>query len=192
VPVDVGTNCVIWMVICWLAVIPAESATDAAIVCVPTERLLVENEPPVPIRPSRFEVHAMLDVRLPSSASLAVPAKFTVATDENDEKFVGVWIWTTGALLTAVTVIGRIAIDEPPGPLTRRVAVQTPGLRNVWLTLAPDTAPLPTPVKLHTQDVISPVEVLFKVTVSGAVPAGGFTVKDATGAAGGGALTTIW
>ena len=59
---------------------PPESVTEAVIVCVPTERT-VENAPPEPIGPSRLEFQVRLLVRLPSSASLAVPEKFTVSAE---------------------------------------------------------------------------------------------------------------
>src|SRR5258708_2631850 len=51
---------------------PRASETVAVIRCVPEESVL-ENEPPVPICPSRFEVHFRLEVRFPSWVSLAEP-----------------------------------------------------------------------------------------------------------------------
>src|SRR3990172_11210926 len=52
---------------------PPLSVTDAVIVWVPTDRVLVENDPPAPMLPFTLEVHARLAVRFPSSASVAVP-----------------------------------------------------------------------------------------------------------------------
>lgn len=54
---------------------PPESATDAVIMCVPTDKLEEENVPPEPIGPSMLEIQTRLPLRLPSSESLAVPVK---------------------------------------------------------------------------------------------------------------------
>ena len=56
---------------------PPESVTDAVIVCEPTVSALVETVPPDPIAPSRFELHEMLPVTLPSSVSVAVAMNVT-------------------------------------------------------------------------------------------------------------------
>ena len=59
------------------AVRPPESVTEAVIVCVPADRMAVENVLPQPIEPSMLEVQVRLPLRTPSSASLAVPEKLT-------------------------------------------------------------------------------------------------------------------
>lgn len=52
---------------------PPESVTEAVIVCVPTDKLEVENVPPEPIEPSMLEVQVRLSLRPPSSISKAQP-----------------------------------------------------------------------------------------------------------------------
>jgi len=83
---------------------PPESVTLAVIVCVPLESVL-ENEPPVPIWPSMFDVHFKLPVRTPSSVSLAEAANEMEVLYAYDELLDGLVIDTVGAVLaTAVCV----------------------------------------------------------------------------------------
>ena len=49
------------------------SVADAVMVCVPGERADVENLPPLPILPSRFDTQDRLFEMLPSSLSTALP-----------------------------------------------------------------------------------------------------------------------
>src|SRR2546429_4132113 len=58
---------------------PVPSVTEAVIVCVPDESTLVVIVPPVPSAPSRLEVQVTVELRLPSSASVAVAVKVTGA-----------------------------------------------------------------------------------------------------------------
>jgi len=62
------------IIITYSPVSPPESVTEAVIVWVPSPSF-TENDPPVPIVPSRSEVQVKLVVRFPSSLSIAVPAK---------------------------------------------------------------------------------------------------------------------
>ncbi|MBK7518547.1 MAG: hypothetical protein IPI75_00010 [Gammaproteobacteria bacterium] len=62
-----------------LAVAPLESVTEAVIVCVPALRAVVLKAAPEPITPSRLELQLSDAARLPSSVSVAVPPKLTVA-----------------------------------------------------------------------------------------------------------------
>jgi len=64
---------------------PPLSVTEAVIKCVPTDSVLVENEPPLPIPPSRLHVHDKPPLRSPSSASVAVPLKSIVSSSVNEE-----------------------------------------------------------------------------------------------------------
>ncbi len=58
---------------------PPESVTEAVMVWLPTDRELVEKEPPEPMAPSMLEVQLRDEVRLPSSVSLAVPLNDTLS-----------------------------------------------------------------------------------------------------------------
>ena len=59
---------------------PPESVTEAVIMWVPSLRV-AEKLPPVPIGPTKSEVQLRLPVRVPSSVSVAVPAKLMVAPE---------------------------------------------------------------------------------------------------------------
>ena len=78
---------------------PPESVTEAVIVWVPAESELVENEPPEPMTPSRLEVHDRLEVREPSSTSVAVPENDTEVPISKELPLAGAVIVTTGGLL---------------------------------------------------------------------------------------------
>jgi len=82
------------------------SVTEAVIVCVPIERVEIENEPPLPIVPSRLEVQARLADRSPSSTSLAVPMNVTGVPDTKDELSAGEVMFTDGAVLGGVVFVG--------------------------------------------------------------------------------------
>ncbi len=74
---------------------PPLSVTEAVIVCVPPDRVFVENDPPEPMLPSRLEVHARLAVRSPSS-SVAVPVNVMGSPWVNVDPFAGAVIVTVG------------------------------------------------------------------------------------------------
>jgi hypothetical protein len=78
---------------------PPGSVAVAVIVCVPTSRPDVENEPPKPIWPFRFEFHTSDEVTLPDWASVAEPVNVTDAPCANEEPFAGAEIVTTGGVL---------------------------------------------------------------------------------------------
>ena len=65
----------------WVDQIPLLSRTRKEMVWVPTERLVVEKLAELLMSPSMLEVQTRLEVRSPSSASLAVPAKLIVAPE---------------------------------------------------------------------------------------------------------------
>ena len=67
--------------------------------CVPTDRVLVANDPPEPIGPSWFEVHRSAAVRTPSSKSIAVPVNVMGSPSTNLDPSAGVVIVTTGKTL---------------------------------------------------------------------------------------------
>lgn len=81
-----------------LPVKPPLSVTDAVIVCVPTLSVR-EKLPPVPICPSRLDVHTRLAVRFPSCVSLAEPENEIVAPSAKVEPLAGLLIVTLGAVL---------------------------------------------------------------------------------------------
>jgi hypothetical protein len=114
---------VIVTVIDLLAVLPPLSLTDAVIVCVPTERLPLLIEAPVPSDPVTLELHWMLDEMLPSSASIALPVNVTFVSAWNEAPLSGDEIITDGAAFGAVTVICLLAVSVPPGPLTVSVTL---------------------------------------------------------------------
>ena len=97
----------------------------------------------------------------------------------------------TGAALTVIVCGAEVLL--PPKPSTLSVALYVPAAGKVKLVLA--VAALPTGVLLasanvHAKVLMSPVEVLVKFTVNGAVPALVSMVKLATGATGA-ALTVM-
>ena len=81
------------------------SVTDAVIVCVPTDSVDTPNVAPLPIAPSRFELHDKLDVRSPSSVSLPLPLNVTASPSTELEPFAGAVIVTVGAVFAASTVM---------------------------------------------------------------------------------------
>ena len=98
---------------------PPESLTEASIPCTPQDRLEVENEPPDPIAPSRFEVHDRPALRSPSSGSLAVPTKLTLSPALKPAPPSGAVMATVGGALT-VMVIASLP-ERPPLSVTEAV-----------------------------------------------------------------------
>ena len=75
---------------------PPESVTEAVIVWLPADSPAVEKDPPDPITPLMFEVHVRLVVRLPSSASAAVPLNLIVSPTANELPAAGAVITVAG------------------------------------------------------------------------------------------------
>lgn len=99
------------------------------IVCVPFDRALVEKDEPVPICPSRLDVHTReLPESGPSSASVTVELNTIVSPWSNEESVTGVEIVTDGTVF--VTVIFRVAVPVDPSlSVTASVMVCVPGVR---------------------------------------------------------------
>ena len=104
-----------------LAVFPPRSLTEARITCVPERSVPTASAPPVPSAPSRLDVHWMLALRLPSSASLAAAARRTSSPGTKLDPVVGAAIVTVGAAFTT-TVIPAVA-RLPPASVTFAVTV---------------------------------------------------------------------
>ena len=79
---------------------PPLSLTDAVIVCTPIDSVRV-NEGPLPMTPSRLDVHCTADERSPSCASLAEPVNVMALLTRNDAPDAGDEIDTTGSVLAA-------------------------------------------------------------------------------------------
>ena len=105
---------------------PPASVTLAVMVWVPTERL-VAKDPPVPIAPSRSEVQARAAVRLPSSGSLAEPAKLMVSVARKVEPSAGAVIVALGAALTVMVMASESW--SPPASVTLAVMTWVPADR---------------------------------------------------------------
>ena len=103
---------------------PPLSVTDAVMVWVPTERVAIEKETPVPIAPSRSEDHDRLAAISPSSVSMALPVNVIKLPAVNEAPSTGAVIATTGAVLT-VTVIQEEP-KTPPLSVTDAVIVWVP------------------------------------------------------------------
>jgi hypothetical protein len=78
---------------------PPESVTEAVIVWVPVDRLVL-NEPPAPIVPSILDVQLSDPVSVPSSKSVALPAKSMLAPSGKLEPSAGAVIVTIGGSLS--------------------------------------------------------------------------------------------
>ena len=78
---------------------PPLSVTEAVMVWTPRDRELVEKLPPEPMAPSRLEVQEMEPLRLPSSASVAVPEKPRACPEVEVVPFAGAVMETWGAVL---------------------------------------------------------------------------------------------
>ena len=85
---------------------PPESVTKAVIVWVPTERT-VKKEPPEPMFPSMEDDQERLDVRSPSSASVAVPAKLIVSPSPKMLPSGGAVMVAVGGVFCSVTTSQR-------------------------------------------------------------------------------------
>ena len=75
---------------------PPPSVTEAVIECAPTESVLMLNDAPAPIVPSRFDVQVRDGVRSPSSKSVAVPEKEIVSPSRKVRPVSGEVIATSG------------------------------------------------------------------------------------------------
>ena len=106
---------------------PPESATDAVIMCVPTDKLEEENVPPEPIGPSMLEIQTRLPLRLPSSVSLAVPVKITELPDKYELPGAGEVIAIVGEVL-GVVIMTLMLFEpvKPPESVTEAVIVCVP------------------------------------------------------------------
>jgi hypothetical protein len=83
---------------------PPESVTLAVIVCVPLDSVL-ENEPPLPIGPSMFDVQFKLRVTTPSSVSLAEAANEMEVLYAYDELLDGLVSDTDGAVFATAACV---------------------------------------------------------------------------------------
>ena len=101
---------------------PPESVTVVVIVCLPTDRLEMEKEPPEPIEPSRSELQVILAARSPSSRSVAVPMKFTEAPIGYELPSGGAVMVVMGAALVIVTVMLSVSV-KPSESITEAVIV---------------------------------------------------------------------
>ena len=87
----------------------------AVIVCVPVLKELFEKLPPVPIWPLMLEVQTRLEVRIPSSASVALPVNEIEEPELKLEPLVGVEMVTTGAVFTGCcTATATVALPVLP------------------------------------------------------------------------------
>src|SRR5659263_290268 len=93
-----------------LALAPRLSVTVAVMVWVPSVSNLVK-VPPVPIGPSRSDVHAILAVRSPSSGSDAEPANSIVAPASNSAPLTGLVMVTVGAVLGSTVPLTGTGVD---------------------------------------------------------------------------------
>jgi hypothetical protein len=144
------------------------SVTDAVIVWVPADRLLL-NEPPAPIVPSILDVQLSDPVSVPSSVSVALPAKLMLAPSGKLEPSLGDEIATDGESLVTVILIAsepgnppesvteavivwvpadRLVLNEPPAPIVPSILdvqlsepVSVPSSRSVALPVKPMLAP---------------------------------------------------
>jgi hypothetical protein len=105
-------------------VMPPESVMLAVTVCVPLLRRLVKL-PPVPMGPSMLDVHAIADVTLPSSASVAVAWKAIEFDVLNVAPLAGAWIEMAGGAFVTVMVTESFAAT-PSASTTRRRIVCVP------------------------------------------------------------------
>lgn len=95
---------------------PPESSTLAVMVWFPTLSDEVEKEAPVPIWPSRFEVHTSDALMLPSSLSLAVPEKLTVSP----------WVTVEPLDGEPMVAVGAVLTGPPPPPPSAASRLSTP------------------------------------------------------------------
>ena len=106
------------------------SVTEAVMVWVPTVRVLIENEPVLPMLPSMSEFQDKFAAMSPSSVSLAAPTKVMFIPTTNVEASVGAVMDTVGAVLAAFTV--TVMASEPgklPLSVTEAVMIWVPTVR---------------------------------------------------------------
>ena len=94
--------------------------------CTPTVRSDLEKEPPLPMAPSRSEVHDRLAVRSPSSASTAVPLKVMISPASNVAPSVGVLMDTVGAVLAVAGMYSTCSKGAPDSSPSYASAVRSP------------------------------------------------------------------
>ena len=137
------------MVIVARPVLLALSVAAAVIVWMPVESVLTVIVAPVPITPSRLELHTIREVRVPSSTSVAVPVKVTAAPGSNVVP-VGAVIATTGVALTVMVIMVWVVL--PPLSVTVAVMVCVP----VESALAVIVRPVPSaPSRLEVQAMVA-------------------------------------
>jgi len=141
------TRIVIWAV----DVRPVLSVTVAVIVCVPDESPLVVIVPPVPSAPSRLEVQAIAEARLPSSASVAVAVKVTGARGSGLVPAGGAVMVTTGGVLT-VTMTCMLP-GLPLESLTDAVMVWMPAL-SALAVIDPPAPSVPSRLERHVRPAV--------------------------------------
>ena len=112
------------MVMASLSWSPPASVTLAVMTWVPADSAAVEKEPPLPMAPSRSDVHAMLAVRSPSSASLAEPVKVTLSPVLKPAPSAGAVMLTLGAALTVMVMASESC--KPPASMTLAVMTWVP------------------------------------------------------------------
>ena len=176
---------VIVMVRVSVPVAPCESVAVSVIVCVPTDRLDLENDVPVPICPSMLLVHTSdAPDNAPSSGSFADPLNDTAAPCANEALFVGAEISAVGgwfgALLPVVTL--EVFEFEPFGSVMVSVTEYVPATAYVWLAVFPlPVVPSPN-AQPNDGDGHADVEAL---ALNEQVSCGQLAVKLATGSGGG-------
>ena len=105
---------------------PPESVTVAVIACVPTLNT-AEKPPPVPIAPSRLDVHDKLAVTSPSSSSLAEAANAMLTPSVNEAPLAGPLIATAGATLADPAQLPHSAVELPPAAKKTSALKQSAG-----------------------------------------------------------------
>ena len=167
----------------------------------PTESMVVANPPPLPMVPSRLDVHARLAVMVPSSASVAIPAKLMLVPSTTDVPEGGAVIVTVGAVLTGTAVTVTLMASVPgrlPLSVTDAVMVWVP-TDNVVVTKAPPVPRVPSRLEVQTRLAVkipssASVAVPAKLTLvpsTTEVPEGGAVIVTVGGVFAGGELPTV-
>jgi hypothetical protein len=133
-----------------VAVDPSASVIDAVIVCVPFDRRLVKL-PPLPMVPSRLEVHVIEPVRLPCSKSLADPWKATLSLVTNVPPFAGLVMVMVGGVFATV-IVTEAVVEAPSASVARAVMTCTP-----FESLLVKPVPVPREPSLSELQAIEPV-----------------------------------
>lgn len=93
-----------------MAGLPVESVMIAVMICVPSISRLVDRLAPVAESPgSKLDVQTIKELMSPSSVSLAVPAKLTVAPEAKVAPSMGLVIDTVGVVFDTVTMTVSVA-----------------------------------------------------------------------------------